>query len=38
MPSIIGIDHDLYLDNFVERGRINVVRYAIRVILGKTKS
>ena len=38
MPQIIANDHDLYLDNFVERGRINVVRNAVRVILGKTKS
>lgn len=38
MPQIIANDHDLYLDNFVERGRINVVRTAVRVILGKTKS
>ncbi|CAD8084665.1 unnamed protein product [Paramecium sonneborni] len=38
MPQIIANDHDLYLDNFVERGRINVVRSAVRVILGKTKS
>ncbi|CAK56775.1 unnamed protein product (macronuclear) [Paramecium tetraurelia] len=38
MPQIIANDHDLYLDNFVERGRINVVKTAVRVILGKTKS
>ncbi|CAD8180216.1 unnamed protein product [Paramecium octaurelia] len=38
MPSIIANDHDLYLDNFVERGRINVVKNAVRVILGKNKS
>ncbi|CAD8118325.1 unnamed protein product [Paramecium sonneborni] len=38
MPSIIANDHDLYLDNFVERGRINVVKNALRVILGKNKS
>ncbi|CAD8174955.1 unnamed protein product [Paramecium pentaurelia] len=38
MPQIIANDHDLYLDNFVERGRINVVKNAVRVILGKNKS
>jgi hypothetical protein len=37
MPQIIADDHDRYLDNFVERGRIIVVRSEVRVILGKTK-
>ncbi|CAD8172866.1 unnamed protein product [Paramecium octaurelia] len=37
MPQIIADDHDMYLDNFVERGRIIVVRSEVRVILGKNK-
>ncbi|CAD8097985.1 unnamed protein product [Paramecium sonneborni] len=37
MPQIIADDHDRYLDNFVERGRIIVVRSEVRVILGKNK-
>ncbi|CAD8176444.1 unnamed protein product [Paramecium pentaurelia] len=37
MPQIIADDHDKYLDNFVERGRIIVVRSEVRVILGKNK-
>lgn len=38
MPSIIAVDHDLYLNNFVERGRINIVKKDKRLILAKHKS
>ncbi|KAM3130949.1 hypothetical protein pb186bvf_016972 [Paramecium bursaria] len=38
MPSIIAADHDLYLNNFVERGRINIVKKDKRLILAKHKS
>lgn len=37
MPQIISNDHDIYLNNFVEKGRINVVRSEYRVILCKNK-
>ncbi|CAD8086157.1 unnamed protein product [Paramecium sonneborni] len=38
IPSIIANDHDLYLNNFVETGRINVLKRELRIILVKLKS
>ncbi|CAD8180186.1 unnamed protein product [Paramecium octaurelia] len=38
IPSIIASDHDQYLNNFVETGRINVLKRELRIILVKLKS
>ncbi|CAD8077568.1 unnamed protein product [Paramecium primaurelia] len=38
IPSIIANDHDQYLNNFVETGRINVLKRELRIILVKLKS
>ncbi|CAK56795.1 unnamed protein product (macronuclear) [Paramecium tetraurelia] len=38
IPSIIANGHDQYLNNFVETGRINVLKRELRIILVKQKS
>ncbi|CAD8172443.1 unnamed protein product [Paramecium octaurelia] len=38
IPSIIANGHDQYLNNFVETGRINVLKRELRIILVKLKS
>lgn len=37
MPSIFSKHHDKFLSNFVERGKIRLLRSKERVIFGKNK-
>lgn len=37
MPDVLAKHHDMYLQNFVEKGRMNIVMTEHRFLLIKTK-
>ena len=37
MPEILSIHHDMYLENFIEKGRMNIVMAEHRFLLLKKK-
>jgi len=37
MPDILAIHHDMYLETFIEKGRMNIVRAENRFLLVKNK-
>ena len=38
IPGAIAVDHNKYLDNFIEKGNMTIVNQSQRLLFGKNKS